>query len=541
MKNDFHDRLTDAFGIPEPVRKEEFFSRLDEAQNKRRLLPIFLRVGSIAAAAAAAFTIWLSGRTTPDMVMDHHNDPGIITEFTTDTETTAAPEEQKPTGITEETSVSPTESGTECSISTKPVSVPATEASVTGTKPSSSQSIATQATAAAQPAGSSPSSPETRPSHSDGTTERKSAATTSPTTGKTSRVTTTVSAEPNTPKTAPATSSIKTKPDEEVRTTPTTTKEKNIPDNTRPKTETPTQRRTEPPQPAVVEPTESPTEYVNETPADVSTEVPTESPTWAAPVTDPIDMPTSPAPTEAPTQYVDTPTTHDGGHSGTSRDEGSIHNGDFYISPQNAIDTPTSYYSLSELESKDRTSDNFYGESKYDFLNDLYYDHAFIARVDEVFYIEDEYGTTMLVENVTILDNLCGSAMQGDRCSIATYCDIMKASELPDDYINEIYNNNPDADILRYYSGDYASGYVYNGPDDIYICNDTDISKDPQKNDICLFITYETSDGYLSYIHGTTEGRFTVKGRSIQNDYYTDYRFNVNEISEYFERRKYGG
>lgn len=537
MKNDFHDRLTDAFGIPEPVRKEEFFSRLDEAQNKRRLLPIFLRVGSVAAAAAAAFTIWLSGRTTPDMVMDHHNDPGIITEFTTGTETTAAPDEQKPTDITEETSVSPTESGTEGSISTKPVSVPATEASVTGTKPSSSQSIETQATAAAQPAGSSPSSPETRPSHSDGTTERKSAATTSPSTGKTSRITTSVSAEPNTPKTAPATSSIKTKPDEEVRTTPTTTKEKNIPDNTRPKTETPTQRRTEPPQPAVVEPTE----YANETPADVSTEVPTESPTWPAPVTDPIDMPTSPAPTEAPTQYVDTPTTHDGGHSGTIRDEGSIHNGDFYISPQNAIDTPTSYYSLSELEKMDRTKDNCYGESKYEFLDRLNYDHAFIARVDEVFYIEDEYGTTMLVENVTILDNLCGSAMQGDRCSIATYCDIMKASELPDDYINEIYNNNPDVDILRYYSGDYASGYVYNGPDDIYICNDTDISKDPQKNDICLFITYETSDGYLSYIHGTTEGRFTIKGRSIQNDYYTDYRFNVNEISEYFERRKYGG
>jgi hypothetical protein len=541
LKNEFHDRLTDAFGIPEPVRKEEFFSRLDEAKKKRRLLPVILRVGSVAAAAAAAFTIWLSGRTTPDMVTDHHNDPGIISEFPTDTETTAAADEERPSEGSEKASDAPTEPGTDGSISTEIFTVPKTETPASGTLPSASQNVNTQTTAADQPAFSSPSPSEAGNSHADGTTDRRTISTGRVTTERAASVTTAVPTSQGNPQ-------IRTKPAETAaRTTPPVTTERIKPVDT-PRTEAPTQRATRPPQPISDLPTIAPSdapisdnpgtgEFPEPPAADSTYEQPTmESPTYLPPQPTQV-VPTYPAFT--PTDNIETPTINPANPVPTpGASETAKHLAGFYIPPNNAVQTPDEYYRLSELLNTNRTSRDRNNRSKTDFLDDMVYDHAFIGRVDDVFFIEDEYGRQQLVENITILDNLYGDGMQGDTCSIVSDACFINPSQMLLSDLNDIYYNSPDSEILSYFSGTPDTGLIYNGPDDIYIYDDKAISREPQKNDICLFLTFESYNGQLVYADHSSAGRFSVRGRSVQNDRYSDYRYNINEIIDYFDQKR---
>ncbi|MBO4877145.1 MAG: hypothetical protein J5501_03960 [Ruminococcus sp.] len=628
MKNDIRDRLTEAFGIPDPVRKDEFFSKLEEAQEEREKddkamallftfgdsgktekkqskLPIILKIGSIAAAAAAAFSIWVAGKATPDLVQDHHNHPDYITEteFSTETHTTAAPDEQQPTDDEEPTATTAaTEPATKKGRTTEPAITTAgaqTETAGTGTQTQATQSPGFQGTAAS-PAPTSPSSPETGRtpestrahdtgrSHETATTavstraHGSSATTAAVTSSRTVRVTTTASATSSKSaritttasavSTGPAATTIRTKSTEKVKVTSVpkaTTAEappetQTEPVRTKPADNipTPTEGREDPSTDPIVAPIEEPGTDQIEFSTEAATYVPAETTPPATYVYPPPAM-TQPATrdngsnsveatepvytwpsgydtpncTMVPTQPARedvTPTTP------TDTYKKSIHNGDYYIDPVNALNTPSYCIPLSELYNEERTSDNEYGYDKFTYLRYIRYEQAFVGYVDEVFCTVNSNGTNLIVQNVTVLDALYGDVEPDDVCSVVTFGGYKKADKLSDYQIEKIKDNSPDSEISQYFIETDDGHYIYDGPSYVYVYDDTALSREPRPGDICLFLTYTLQDKLLP-ARNSSQGIFLLHSDYFQNDRYTDYKYTMEEIIAFFQKKKEDG
>ncbi len=594
MKNDIRDRLTDAFGIPDPVRKDEFFSRLEEAQKEREdsdkmallftfndtdgsekkqsKLTMVMKIGSIAAAAAAAFTIWVTGKATPDMVQNHHQHPDYITEteYTTGTETTAAPEEIIPTEADEKPVTSPagTEPATNGGKSTKPAVTTGTAphttaASAESSKTQAAQNTDTQETAAASPAPSSPSSPETRPSAGSTRANGHSAAATTSVSEKTARVTTTTVSERSarattsaaSESTAPRPASTQTKP--VVTTTQTTPRATSKPkpiddypvttfnDGIEECTTSPYLEYTNAPdtgysyETSIVQPEHDTTPAGPSYPPDWNVPAPTMPAATHIPPPSTTPVPTQPAAEESaaytivPGPVPTTPAPVNGDPSAAAPIETrSVHNGDYYYDPEEKIGFPENYVNASELFGDTYNPDNWIGQSVYTFLRNYLPEYAFIGKVESVYTVIDPYSpdSFYIVENVSVIRPLRGECERGDKCSVRSYgLDRFDPDYYSSDmdYYRQAYPGTP---LL-----DYFRGGTYIGPDDLYVINDYGIRKMPIAGDICLFLVDGNSgDSFLTYTTGVQSSRFTLNNGVYTNDFYPDYRLTGREINEFF-------
>ena len=211
----------------------------------------------------------------------------------------------------------------------------------------------------------------------------------------------------------------------------------------------------------------------------------------------------------------------------------SIHNGDYYISPDSAIDTPSDSFSLSELCGYECD----YDPDRFNPLKLSLYDRAFIGSVDDVFYTVLDDGTHLLVQNVTVIDPLYGDVEKDDVCSVGMYGGYIKPDQLENNQIRSMLVISPEAEICQYFSENSEHKYIYDGPSDIYIYDDTDIKREPKPGDICLFLTHDVTDTPCL----TTWGSwyiFHLDSDYFRNDEFNDYKLTMEEITEFFQKKR---